>query len=544
HSSRRMWVSFVALTAMAVTFFFLSEGPARSRILASIGKDSAPSQNPSLIGSRDFRISIFLDSLDMVEDFPLTGIGLGNYAWIYPFYSRLSLLDRVAIHPESDWLLLATEAGPATLLVLTVCLGLLLRALFRHRQSSSGWPLRWGIVVAALAAVLHGLVDVPLHRTGLGWWVLVLAGMGFAGNSGPQPTGGDRFLRWVFAPAGLLVLLLGAGLIRAQWFGGAPSPPFVAKAAQARIVSLSADGDFAGAEALARETLEVLPMARGFFFQLGILRFSSDATIAEVEALFAVERNLDPYRPQIPERQGEVWQNTDPLRTAELWDESISRIENIRRAGSSPERPVWGAYQQMLTRAGKNMALLNALGLIARRGRTFRLLWLENPAIDRVYVEMAAADASFLDALDEKEKRLFLKILWTKTDSKTIDAFLSDRPDWETAALPTRLRRWVSSGDHAKAIRSVSERYGIDLAFPSPPADASPAQGDFATAAGVFLQRGNAVTARRILAEAAASGEHEAIRLQAALAMREGNFPEAWNRLEAFLKATGRGDLP
>ena len=551
HSSRPLWISVLALTAMGTTFFFLSEGPARARILQSVGWTAPAPQaaatviQPLVSGNAgDFRIPVFLDTLGMVRDFPVTGIGLGNYAWNYPFYAQRSLREEVAIHPESDWLLLAAEAGPAALVLLAGWLVLLLRALFAGNRTSPGWPVRWGIAAAALTAILHGLADVPLHRTGLGWWVLVLAGMGLGGIPEQAVPGCGRALRRVFLPAGVLIILMGAGLIGAQWFDGSPRPPFLAGAAQTRISALSRAGDVPDAQALARETLKVLPMARGIYFQLGLLLFSSGASIPDVESVFAVERALDPGRPQIPYRQGQAWREVDPLRAAELWDEAIARHENIHRAGGRPDRPVWKIYQEMLWHAGKDPELVNALGVTARRGPMYRLLWLENPSTDRAFTEKAAGDTAFLESLDEEEKRKFLEILFAKCGSATCDGFLAGRPGWESASWPGRIRRMIAAGNYSSAIRAVSERYLIDLLIPAAPADLSEPPSDTAGASAYYLQRGNVVTARRILADAAASGSAEAIRLQAALALREGKLPEAWKLLENFLRATGRGNLP
>ena len=550
HSSRPLWISVLALTAMSVTFFFLSQSPARSRILQSVGwnepQASAPAspQQPVHQSAGDFRIPVFLDTLGMVRDFPVTGIGLGNYAWVYPFYAQRSLREEVAIHPESDWLMLATETGPATLLLFLCWLALLLRGLFAQKKSSPGWPVRWGIAAAALTGILHGIADVPLHRAGLGWWILVLAGIGIGGSPHENAAGGGRTLRRVFLPAGALAFLIGAGLIHAQWFGGIPRPPFLAGDVQGRIVTLSREGAIPAAESLARETLQVLPMARGLYFQLGLLLFSSGASIRDVESVFAVERALDPGRPQIPYLQGRIWSRVDPLRTAELWDEAIARHEAIHQAGGRPDRPVWKIYEEMLWQAEKDAGLVNALGATARRGPMYRLLWLSNPATHRVFAETAASDDGFLNALDEEGKRKFLDILTTKCGPGMTDGFLKGRAGWEAAFWPTRLRRMIASGDYSTAIHAVSERYRIALQLPSCPTALSEPPADPAGACAFYLQRGNRVTARRILADAAAAGSPDAIRIQAALAWHEVNLPAAWKYLEAFLKATGRGNWP
>jgi len=550
HSSRPLWISVFAITAMAVAFFLLSDGPARERVLALVGRQAPAVQATGLSTppdssaiNQDFRIPIYLDTLDLVKDFPFTGIGLGNYGWVYPFYSRRSLREAVAIHPESDWLLLAAEAGPAALVLLLGWLFLLVRSLLARDRTTPGWPVRWGIVAAALTAIAHGLVDVPLHRAGLGWWILVLAGLGLGGIPDSGVSRGRRIFRRFFFPAGVFVTFLGAWLIHAQWFGGNPCPPFLAADTTNRIVALSKEGDLSGAKIIAQDALQSLPMARGLFFQLGLLLYSSGGTIAEVESVFAVERALDPGRPQIPYDQGRIWRDTDPIRTAELWDEAITRLEAIQLAGGCPQRLPY-VYREMLGRANKDTDLLNALGTIGRSRPLFRLYWLAIPTTNSAFVEQAAEDPEFLSALDESEKRIFLEILEARCGRGALDGFLKDRSGWEAVAWPIRVRRMSASRDYAAAIRAVCDRYGIDLQLPSVPADLSVPPDDPAGASAYYLQKGNTVTARRILSDAAASGTKDAIRLQAALAMQEGNLPEVWKHLNAFLWATGRGSLP
>jgi len=488
--------------------------------------------------SFDFRIPILVDTLEMCRDFVFTGSGLGTYASIYPFYSKRSLREEVALHPESDWLLLSSEAGLGASLLILAWLALLCRQLIKLKDSP-GWPLRWAIATAVLTAVLHGFVDVPLHRPGLGWWVMVLAAIAFSANPAPQGARNSPITRRIFVPVGVLLFLMGAGFIHAQWFGGPPGPPFLAGAAQSRIVELSCQGKPADAETLARKTLATLPMARGLYFQLGVLLYSSGAPIADVESVFSAERALDPGRPQIPYRQGEIWRQSDPLRTAELWNESLTRHERISQAGGRPDRPVWKIYQEMLSQAANDPNLVSALRLGALRGPAYRLLWLAAPATPGGLIESAAKDHGFVTTLKADQRKQFLDIWWNKANRSELEIFLQNNPDWEQEAMPTGLRDMLAAKDYASAIRAAADRNKVNLDLPNPPATENPPPADSPDVAAVFsyyFYRGNQVTARRILNESASAGSPEAVRIQAALALKEGRLPEAWKYLGIYLQ--------
>ena len=253
------WCGALALLAAGVLLFFLSGGTARDRLLGTsassspAGAASTGPLNPSAADDRaanpseDFRVKIYRDALDVVRDFPLTGVGLGNFALVFPQYRRASLEDARVLHPESDWLMLTAEAGVPAVLCLIALLVLAARRL-RGDTGHPYWPLRWGCAVAAGAAALHGVVDVPLHRVQLGWWVLAVGGLALQGFRSGK-TERSRAQHALFVLAGVGALALGGLLIRAQWFGGKPLPPFVVAEAEKKWLPCSSAGTWRGRRA-------------------------------------------------------------------------------------------------------------------------------------------------------------------------------------------------------------------------------------------------------------------------------------------------------
>jgi O-antigen ligase len=204
HLSTPLVVSASVIAMLVAGIFFATESPARTRVLELLGLYEARSaENVKTAGDEpkapaagsalsDFRLKVFRDASRIVRDYPITGTGLGTYGYVSPFYVDASIGEAIPIHPESDWLMAAAESGLPFVLCAAALLFVLIRDNLPMRRNET-WPLRWGLAAAALAAILHGFVDVPLHRVEIGWWVLVLAGLAF-GN--PSPTGTERNPAW------------------------------------------------------------------------------------------------------------------------------------------------------------------------------------------------------------------------------------------------------------------------------------------------------------------------------------------------------------
>lgn len=111
-----------------------------------------------------YRREIARSTLQMIEERPWRGFGLGTYAHVYPAYAGFDA-GALVEHAHNDWLEWAAEGGvPLALLWLALALGLAAPA------ARSVWGL--GI----LAAFLHALVDYPFARFGLTAWNGALIG--------------------------------------------------------------------------------------------------------------------------------------------------------------------------------------------------------------------------------------------------------------------------------------------------------------------------------------------------------------------------------
>ena len=119
----------------------------------------------------NFRGLLAFDAFELIQDFPLTGVGSGQFRWVFPQYRDLTAhaYRYVAAHPESSWLWLAAEWGLPSVFCL---LGLAIVAYTRgyrniRKQGYGKRSLRLGLLVASALVPLHSFFDVSAHRPSL-----------------------------------------------------------------------------------------------------------------------------------------------------------------------------------------------------------------------------------------------------------------------------------------------------------------------------------------------------------------------------------------
>ena len=465
--------------------------------------------------STDFRLKIYHDASDVVHDFPLTGLGLGTFALVFPQYRHASLSVTAVLHPESDWLMFVDEAGVPAVLCLLALAGLAGSRLWVERDHAY-WPLRWGCAVAVGMAALHGAVDVPWHRVQLGWWLLVIAGLALQSARAGMAKA-SRVQHAVFVLGGLAALTLGTALIRAQWFGGPPLPPFVAEKAAADIEAgfNPNEKDMDHAANPARQAIKASPMAAPLYYQLGALLLPFTESEDEIDRAFNVQRQLNPTWPFVPLEQGDGWQSIDPERTAALWLEAWERQRRIDRAtGAAPETDL-DFYRQLFVRANAYPAVRRPLGRIAMQSPAYALAWLAGTGagINADDWNRLTGSPEFLRGFSETERQRFLLLWDANAGPEPVARFIGVHPDWQAAAWPVHLRELTAANQFETAVREAAAHYqvSLDLHLADPPAagDAilNPADENPLDAFARYRREGNEVTARRVLEEGGRAGD-------------------------------------
>jgi len=128
-------------------------------------------------GGLEFRLAVQSDALAMLAAHPVSGVGLGSFDGVFPFFRSLSASIWRTIHPESDWLWFACEAGLlAGFLAVGVAVILVMR--WWHLLAS-GETTAPAVGLGCLAALaVHGLLDVPAHSGPVWFLAVALVGVG------------------------------------------------------------------------------------------------------------------------------------------------------------------------------------------------------------------------------------------------------------------------------------------------------------------------------------------------------------------------------
>jgi len=168
HRDRRTIAIVVAGVAAMAVVVAVFGGQALERLFSEEGKHV----------SNQLRKDIWSNAIVMWRDAPLLGHGAQTFAWLFPFYQKLTLDDNVVLHPESSVLQWLCELGLLPLAILVVLIGGLvasrLPGLFKRRGI---FYLSGGALAGVVAMLVHSLIDVPGHRWGTAGFALAMLGL-------------------------------------------------------------------------------------------------------------------------------------------------------------------------------------------------------------------------------------------------------------------------------------------------------------------------------------------------------------------------------
>ncbi len=353
----------------AVGLFFIADSGVKSRLTSTVEKaslaihpaDTQPAEpgkpelgKPELDSARDldFRIPTALDTLGLIRDFKWTGVGAGQYRYIFPQYRQLTAVANGAdsYHPESDWLWLAAESGIPATLALAALVMLAFRKSLLDILHGRDRAVRSACLVAALLVPIHGLFDVPGHRITLALSAALLFALSLRPPPADSPPPPPR--AWPFRLAALAVLVTAGWLVSPQW-RGAPQPALGAASTalqQARALyredqalqqaalakglphqPAPADDRLEKALTLLQQVEPLAPLDRDLLRYQAFLALHFDDKFEVADRSFALDRALDPTWIEGPLRQAQAWAPLDPQRCAPLWSEALRRAARLDR---------------------------------------------------------------------------------------------------------------------------------------------------------------------------------------------------------------------
>ncbi|MDB4470954.1 O-antigen ligase family protein [Akkermansiaceae bacterium] len=193
------------------------------KIEEALGEEDFDNKKPvASLNDIDLRVPIAQDAFQLIGSFPLTGVGSGQFRWVFPQYRDLTIHhpNRVAAHPESSWYWLAAEWGLPAALCLLVLVILIYVGGYRNirKRGNRDRALRFGCLVASAMVPLHSLFDVPAHRPSLLLASLVLFVISQNHQAAPE-LAPKKWSRALGVVVGLCLITTGVLFLGATSFG-------------------------------------------------------------------------------------------------------------------------------------------------------------------------------------------------------------------------------------------------------------------------------------------------------------------------------------
>ena len=183
-ASRRRW-QLLAI-ALGVTVVFALIPPITIRIAHELNPSDP---NNTLVG----RSYLWRATWQMLQHYPITGAGLSGFETRLGPYWNATHTDRF-IYPHNIVLNFWVATGLLGLAAFLWLLVVAFRATWRGWHEGGGvWPsIQFGVLLALVGIVIHGLVDVPYFKNDLSleFWALLgvtWAGLQWAQGQGRQP---------------------------------------------------------------------------------------------------------------------------------------------------------------------------------------------------------------------------------------------------------------------------------------------------------------------------------------------------------------------
>jgi tetratricopeptide (TPR) repeat protein len=136
-------------------------------LLLFVGTVAASSPlGQDILKSRNDRLMVWQNSLDLVRDYAFTGIGLGGFEMAYSSYVLLLHVGHT-VHAHNLYLDIWLEQGMPGLLVFAGLVGLLVSQMLLRLWRGEPVTVWQGMALASLGVIfLHGVIDDPFYGYG------------------------------------------------------------------------------------------------------------------------------------------------------------------------------------------------------------------------------------------------------------------------------------------------------------------------------------------------------------------------------------------
>lgn len=398
----------IPVVLLIFSFFITSQETA-------VGRAAEFILSPSEWGE-GLRVLIYKDTLGMIKDAPLTGVGIGNFSAVFPQYRDMSRNEYDLVHPESDLFWLGAEGG----LIAVLFLGILVISFFKRcRVSGRGrsGAYRMIALTGVVMFLLHGLFDVSGHRPGTAYFAIIFAALALPPAADARGT--LKPVIWRCAGGGLL-------LFGALWMiGGAFKLPTHSRVAldvrEARVAESRSLQNLDRANQAVDELIALQPLSWRGYFQRAQIALSQGGDRFKVEHDFRRARFVEPNLQMVPYEEGVAWLPYDVNRTISAWREALARV-----AGSSHL-----LHDAMLRKGDENVALIEGLIQLSHVDTDYRarlILYLRGEIFNRELAAELLEDPSL--GQFTMEDRVAIVSRWIRFgELDAVDAYLEAYSD-------------------------------------------------------------------------------------------------------------------
>ncbi len=359
----------------------------------------------------DYRMQVFRDAWAMFLEAPVTGVGMGNFAAIFPQYRDASISSQAVIHPESDLLWLLAEGGLLAVVSLVVVLFLVGR-LCLSKRSGRGVSYRPVLFVALLMFGLHSLVDVSAHRPGTVYLALLLAALAVPRSR--LQVSALRPLWW--RSLGAVLSIVGVLWIGSYAFGWRIHSSALADVHGEQVDGYIKGQDYMRANALLSKQLKQRPLDWRLYYQRAQLELADLGDRKAAAESFRAARFVQPNFALVCVEEGFAWLPYDLSRAVAAWRESLFRVSNDHMKD----------FDRMVRAGRKNPLLLDRLALLSELEPEYRVHFLgqlKASQFDKELTRELGSDPD-LSSYTKQQRSELLKLWINHSDLEAAEAFI------------------------------------------------------------------------------------------------------------------------
>lgn len=272
-----------------------------------------------LSGGVKGRLDIYKDSGALITDHIFTGVGLGNFERVFPFYrNQYQNTDRV-IHPESSLIWLTTETGLIGFGLVFLILFVLVSSFLSNLRKETYRTCKYKLcaLIGFFIIIIHSCFDIPAHIFSTASLALILISITLP-DSRPSINSNRKNKAFFSSLIGIVPILIGSLFLLYQF-----SAFIYPGKASAKKLSLATT---AGSQVFPKEALNLIekailwePLNYNFYIQRAQLKHRNRLSKKEVLDDFRIARTLEPSHPGIPQAEAQFWEKRDIKMAFPAW---------------------------------------------------------------------------------------------------------------------------------------------------------------------------------------------------------------------------------